>query len=370
MATTEGQDPVLEEEQRKDEKPRVSLGELRRLVRAHWGRERVWEPNWIDRIVRFGRPATRVQQLNSYDDANFLYHRLHVVKFYNGVESRWPDFIDAQAQAMAAMKAAGILTCEPVPTKDGGNVVFVTLDSGKTHAMRVLSFIPGKILGDIEPSATLLESAGRLVGKVDKCLAGESLARHAGFRRNHFWDLKHSLRLREFVQFIQGDARRQLVGRVLSDFETKVLPLAPSLQEAVIHNDANDQNILVSEDGRRVIGILDWGDMVRTWRVNEIAISMAYIMLNKRDILRDASLLLRGYAKECLLSGDEVQVLRTLVACRLACSATMSAYSASKDPTNEYLLITQEPGWEALEAFMAVPEEQVTKTFSEILFGT
>ncbi len=319
MATAtaaETQDPVVEEEQRKDEKPRVSRGELRRLVRAHWGRDRVWEPNLLDRIVRFGRPATRVRQLNSYDDANFHYHRLHVVKFYNGVESRWPAFIDAQARAMEAMKAAGIRTCEPVPTKDGADVVFVTLggEGGgekKTHAMRVLSFIPGKILGDIAQSEALLEAAGRLVGRVDRCLAGDaSLAQHPGFRRNHFWDLKHSLRLREFVHFIQGSARQALVGRILRDFETQVLPLAPSLHEQVIHNDANDQNILVSADGERVIGVLDWGDMVRTWRVNEIAISMAYIMLDKDDILRDASLLLRGYAKECLLTSDEVQVRR------------------------------------------------------------
>ena len=100
-----------------------------------------------------------------------------------------------------------------------------------------------------------------------------------------------------------------------------------------------------------------------TQYVAEIAIAMAYIMLDKPDILRDASLLLAGYCKVCPLEDRELAVLRTLIACRLACSSAMSAYSSAKEPENEYLVITQEPGWKCLEAFVEMSQEDVLKAF-------
>ncbi|QDZ23270.1 hydroxylysine kinase [Chloropicon primus] len=365
--TTRRQDPVAEEMRRKDEKPSISIRKARELALEHFN---LRGPHPLDRIFRFGRQATRIIPLNSYDDRNFLFYRKRMVKFYNGVESGHPAFIDAQGRAMARCKAGGILTNAPVLAKDGKDVVFVELvrkDEGsgelvtRKHAMRVLEFIPGKVLGDIEQTDDLLVQAGELIGRVDEVFQNFD---HIGFHRNHLWDLKHSLKLREFVGHIRGGSRKELVVRVLQEFEDKVLPLSGKLRESVIHNDANDQNILADEKGKEVIGILDWGDMVKSWLVCEIAIAMAYVMLNKEDILKDASSLLKGYCKRVQLRECEVKVLRTLIACRLACSSTMSAYSASKDPDNKYLLLTQEPGWKALEAFMALPEDVVSKTFA------
>ena len=351
------QDPVKEEMRRKDEKPAVSVRRAKQLAEEHFG---LRPPHILDRIVRFGRPATRVIPLNSYDDKNFLFYNRRIVKFYNGVESAYPAFIDAQARAMERARGAGILTNTPYRTKDDKDAAYVDL-GGTKHAMRVLSFIPGKVLGDIDQSDDLLVQAGELIGSLDACFQGFD---HIGFHRNHFWDLRHSLELRNFVTYIASESRKDLVSRLLVDFETKVLPVAPDLRLSVIHNDANDQNVLTDVDGKNVIGILDWGDMVKTWLVCEIAISMAYIMLNKENILKDACLLLQGYAKQIKLQETELKVLRVLVACRLACSSTMSAYSASKDPTNEYLLLTQEPGWKTLEAFMMLPEEEVYDAFA------
>ena len=48
--------------------------------------------------------------------------------------------------------------------------------------------------------------------------------------------------------------RRALVERLLEQFERNVLPKASHLRRAVIHNDANDQNILVDEAGTELVG--------------------------------------------------------------------------------------------------------------------
>ena len=50
-------------------------------------------------------------------------------------------------------------------------------------------------------------------------------------------------------------------------------------------------------------------------------------------------------------------VLPCLVAARLVQSVTMSAFSHSKDPTNDYLLITAKTGWDALRLVTGMEEE-------------
>ena len=83
-------------------------------------------------------------------------------------------------------------------------------------------------------------------------------------------------------------------------------------------------------------------------------------------MLKDAGHLLAGYSKHIPLVPSEWSVLRTLIASRLVQSCIMSSYSHSKDPKNEYLLITQEPGWKALEKFVNVPEKTALAVFKAI----
>jgi Ser/Thr protein kinase RdoA (MazF antagonist) len=48
------------------------------------------------------------------------------------------------------------------------------------------------------------------------------------------------------------------------------------LPQQTTQNDANDHNIVVDASGNAVAGIIDFGDMVHTARVNELAICIAY----------------------------------------------------------------------------------------------
>src|SRR5204863_512689 len=57
----------------------------------------------------------------------------------------------------------------------------------------------------------------------------------------------------------------------------------PNLRQSVIHNDANDNNVLVSEDGESISGLLDLGDAVHSITVNELAVAAAYAALDAPD---------------------------------------------------------------------------------------
>jgi len=62
-----------------------------------------------------------------------------------------------------------------------------------------------------------------------------------------------------------------------------------------------------------------------------------------------AAAVLRGYNSVYPLTELERKHLVRLIACRLACSATLGAYSYKQNPENEYLLFHSEPCWKALE---------------------
>ena len=154
--------------------------------------------------------------------------------------------------------------------------------------------------------------------------------------------------------------------------------------QAVIMGDFNDANIIVAAvgDGGELAatGIIDFGDVVHTWRVNEVAIAMAYSMVGawgqqEGNHLAAAAALLRGFrgggsggssgsggsggsggGSGCGtaaggLSRTELGLLRVLVACRLACSYTMGCYAAAQDPTNPYLMLHAQPAARALEVW-------------------
>jgi len=68
----------------------------------------------------------------------------------------------------------------------------------------------------------------------------------------------------------------------------------------------------------------------------------------RRRSLSAAASMLRGYNSVRQLTKDERLHLPLLIACRLSCSATLGAYSYSRNPGNEYLLLHAKPAWKAL----------------------
>ena len=65
------------------------------------------------------------------------------------------------------------------------------------------------------------------------------------------------------------------------------------LRHGVIHGDANDHNVLVRQG--RVAGLIDFGDLVYSAVVCDLAIAVAYAMLAKPQPLDVAGAIVRAY---------------------------------------------------------------------------
>ena len=88
------------------------------------------------------------------------------------------------------------------------------------------------------------------------------------------------------------------------------------LPHQLIHNDANEHNVLVGADGA-VAGLIDFGDVVWSARVCGLAVAGAYAMQGEPDPARAVVPVVRGYHEVTPLREDELAVLFELMLTRL-----------------------------------------------------
>jgi 4-aminobutyrate aminotransferase-like enzyme/Ser/Thr protein kinase RdoA (MazF antagonist) len=249
-------------------------------------------------------------------------------------------------------------------TTEGKTIATLTNTDGTTHFARILTYIHGKVLAESRPhTPELLYSLGSMLGKMDYALQD---FRHAAAQRTFKWDLQHTYWIHDYLEYIDQPEQRAMIERLLSQFETQLLPLLPRLRMSVIHNDANDYNVLIDDTGegaRRVISVLDFGDMVYTYTICELAIACAYAMLHKADPIAAARHIVSGYHTMFALNKAEIEALYPLICARLCISVVNSAYQRKIEPENDYLLISEQPAWSLLEQLANVHPRLAHYTF-------
>ena len=268
------------------------------------------------------------------------------------------ELLDLQHQALAhlAEQAPGLALPRVCATSDGEAIATITDDHGAAHFVRMLGYIPGRPFAETRPhTVELLHSLGNMIGHLDLALQGFT---HDAARRALKWDLQQALWIRDYLQYIEQPARRAIIERFLSMFEADALPVLPTLRSGIIHNDANDYNILVGEPSGirpgRIVGVIDFGDMVQTPIICELAIAATYAMLGKADPLAAAASVVRGYHEVFPLSEAELSVLYPLICTRLCVSVVNSAHQSWIEPHNEYLKISESLAWALLEQLVDI----------------
>jgi len=277
-----------------------------------------------------------------------------VLKLSSAAERR--DVLECQHAALDWIAARDpSLTCPRVlPTRSGALVQRVESASGSAHWLRLLSWLPGVPLVQVSPQTPeLLEQAGCFVGRLARALAGFA---HPAAERELDWAVERQPHvIRTHRGLVAGDERRALVDHFLAEFELRAAPRLAALERSVVHGDANDHNLLVEPP--HVSGLIDFGDMVRSVSVAELAIAAAYAMLDKPDPLAAAAAVVRGYQQARPLEPAELEVLFPLICLRLCTSVCLSALQRGREPENAYLSVSERPAWALLERLRAVNPE-------------
>ncbi|MGO9262773.1 MAG: aminotransferase class III-fold pyridoxal phosphate-dependent enzyme [Bryobacteraceae bacterium] len=300
--------------------------------------------------------AAEAEALPSERDQNFLLRDIDggrfVLKIANSAESR--DFLDLQNRAIEHLATAGTGLHFPRLIHDSSGA---EIASTGPHAVRLFTWVEGVPMASVQPhSPELLASLGRALGEIDRALATFS---HPNQYREFHWDLVHANRAMQHLGLLSEAQRRLLMPIFYTWSELEWTPL----RQSVIHNDANDYNILVDPAGRQVVAILDYGDMLHSVLACDLAVALAYAMLDKADPIAAAAQVVAAYHRVHRLREAEIAALYPLAAARLAMSVCYAAWQASEAPHNPYLNISNRPAWALLERLAGLPEGWPAEVF-------
>ena len=279
-------------------------------------------------------PSERDQNLLLRADTGDRY----VLKIANFHEPR--GVLEVECATMAALADTGL--CPRVLRSTDGHEI-MTLDASQgSHFVRLISALPGVPLGTVPlHTDALRRDVGRAVALIDARLA--LLPVPAAAQRDMDWDLTNAARVvAAYAPLVRDLALRDHVVRLAECYARDVVSLLPTLRRSLIHGDANDYNVLVDPVTQTVSGVIDFGDMVVSHTVNDLAIAMAYVALGADNPLHAAAHVVAGYHASSPLTDNEIAALFSLMCMRLCTSVVMAARQQADRPAVAYLGISQQ----------------------------
>jgi len=259
------------------------------------------------------------------------------------------SYLDFQQQLLQHVEKEGkdLIAPRVVKDKEENTITYFTDDSGNLRAVRLLTWVSGNIWSRINPQLDDLRySLGEQCGKLTHALQGFD---HPEAHRQFEWDVAQSLWTKEHIHLFKEEENKIIVffqNRFEKDQESYA-----QLRKAVVHNDANDNNVIVSEElvNPKVKAAIDYGDAMHTQIINDLSIACAYAVMGHNDALEAAIPIVKGYHAQFPLEEKELEHLYNAIAMRLVISVTKSSINKRKEPDNQYLLISEKPAWEVLK---------------------
>jgi len=323
----------------------------------------------IDHAERLAAEAwgikARAEALVGYTDSNFLISADHGERFVLKVApaDTHREELDCQIAVLRHLASGPVAALVPrvVPTTAGLDLLSVEDPAGSKRRARMVSYLEGTPLALVEDRpARLLEQVGRTLARLDDALADFD---HPGARRVFEWDLTTTPELGRLAHFIAAESKRSLVEASLRRFNEVVTPRLAELERGVIHNDANDHNLLVTAPTGavpRLTGLIDFGDVLLTAKIAELAIACAYLMLDRPEPLADAARVISGYHSVRPLTRLERVLLPDLILGRLCTSLLWSAHGRHHDPENVYRQVCEASMWRLLERLTMTDPQEMT----------
>ena len=228
---------------------------------------------------------------------------------------------------------SGIISPFPVPDLQGRYISETKDKAGNIRKVRLLNWVDGRLWSGVNPVGEgLLYSLGEEAGRLTSAMQG---FKHPLAERDFEWDVAQAGWIREFLD-LHSKEGQEILGYFLEQYEALQKPYA-GLRKSVVHNDANDNNVVVSRDLKdpRVRAIIDYGDAIHTQVINDLAVTIAYAVMGFPDPLNAALPVVKGYHSQFPLEAKELELLYVLVAMRLAISVSKSAINQEKEPDNK-----------------------------------
>lgn len=260
-----------------------------------------------------------------------------------------PEALALEQAVSRAAASGGIPVPGLVPALDGSETPRFVAPEAPPRLARLMPFLSGTAWKDAGPaSGALLCHAGQTIARVQAALSSvDSPEAH----RTHLWDPTAMGDLRPRTRFVADPARRAMADEAFRLW-AGAKPYLADLPAGLVHADLNDENLLV--DGDRIVGVLDFDDALVNPYACDLAVALAYLLLDQPEPLAAGAEIVAGYHRERPLAPIEIEVLYPLMVGRLAVSLVMSAERRGIDPERAEWFATEDRAWALLDRLLQV----------------
>ncbi|MBS0010460.1 MAG: aminotransferase class III-fold pyridoxal phosphate-dependent enzyme, partial [Bacteroidales bacterium] len=278
-------------------------------------------------------------------------------------------FASAMAELIVFLASGGNPVPEIIPSLNGE---LVPLFSDENDSDKYMVMLESRIDG--VPWARLkhhpggiTESVGVALARTDRLLAGYS---EPLFERELIWDIRNAPEIiSSRLPLLKEVSQISFCQETLDLWDEMVKPFDSEIRKSIIYNDANDYNIIVKPGGEgdlpSLSGFVDFGDALYSYTIADLAIAIAYLILDRDDPLAVAIEVVKGYNSVFPLQPLEADILLVLVRARLSMSISIAAAQRQERPDDEYLTVSQLPIERTLSAIEAVNTDLAAVMFRE-----
>ncbi len=294
------------------------------LVRERYGLE--------SRAARLTGERDENFKLTAQDGAEY------VLKIANPAEN--PGVTDLGTTALLHVeKTDPAFPCPRVlRERNGGTHVHFVDGSGVERTARVLTYLPGRLLGTAARSQRQRAACGRVGGRLTHALRSFE---HPAAHRAIVWDVRHAGHMLRLLEQLPDFRYRSLTVDLLERMVPGIESRLPHLRHQVVHNDLNPLNILVEPtDEARVTGVIDFGDMTQTALIADVAVTAAELIpqdcadpANARECVLDVAI---AYHECVPLMLQELAILGMLVAARLLMNVVVHEWHVHHNPASSH----------------------------------
>ena len=297
----------------------------------------------------YGLKDIIIDQLEGYISTNYKISTgslTYILKIYPYSEDTLAD-IHAENKILSQLQDISLDIPKPVAAVSGETLVE---DQTQKVFYRLITFVNGDLWAENDHTTLDINTLGEQIGELDNALEGVSAPIIKG--RNIPWDLANFLDNTTYINHIREPQRRALVSYFTIQWKTEIIPQLSTLRKAYIHNDANDYNILCL--GSKPTGLIDFGDMVYSYVLNELAVASTYLAIDNEDPIQVISEFIKGYNRSKKIEKHEVDLLYYFIAGRLCTSVLQSALAAKDQPENSYAQVSNRGAWDLLSKWITI----------------
>lgn len=317
--------------------------------------------------TRYGLTGT-LKPLDSERDQNFLVTlqdgTRRLLKIANAAEDPGVTNFQTEALLHVARRDPALSLSRVITSLDGRAEIRHEID-GATHVVRLLSWLEGVPLSAVpaDERPDNPEALGALLARLALALAD---FRHPSADHILLYDARHAARLEPFLPLIEDAALRALTAKAMDGFKQDVAPRLAELPAQVVFNDLSPRNYIVDPgDTARVVGLIDFGDMVRTPRIVDIAVACVYWVKAEGDPLARVVRFVGAYHAVAPLQQREVDLLLGLMRTRAMILPLIYHWRAQMFPENRaYIMHNLPQARRVLEHLSAMDAASASAAFA------